>query len=323
MTKKIINMKKITTTIIVFMSIFAAYSQNQSNQIAENTQEKCEPHRIFIHLGTGYANSIYDNINESFLYKNYSIGSMLEFKYGYFFTKEYGISVGIGLAHFAAQATLNNEGMIQRYDDPFFDPDGVHLYDLYYKFDHVVEKQQIWALELPLQFHFEHLFNHQHGIMASLGLKGYFPVLSAKNAFSEGNYIEVKGYEAFTDTWYTTPPHFGKKEVTALPKSVKLRCSVDIIGEFGGVIRLNEKCNFYIGAYANYGFLDILPKTSDKKEVIAYRKDAHYTVNHLLESDFLSEYNKYVETNNLNWKKITEKWHRWQIGVKIGIHIKP
>jgi len=298
-------MKKIAIITTVFiMSVWSVYSQNQNSQTAAN-QEKSGTHRIFIHLGSGYTNSIYDNLNESSLYKDYSTGSVLEVKYGYFFTQKWGAGIGLGLAHFAAQATLNNKGMLPHYNDPFFDPEGLQFYDLYYKFDNVVEKQQIWGLELPLQMHFEYLFHNQHGIMASLGVKGYFPVISAKTVFKGDSYIVTEGYEAFTDTWYETQPHFGKKEVSTTPKSVKLRCSADIIAEFGGIIHLNEKCNLYIGAYGSYGFLDILPKDSDKKDIITPENDNTFFTNHLLESNSL-----------------TEKWNRWQIGVKVGVHLK-
>ena len=80
--------------------------------------------------------------------------------------------------------------------------------------------------------------------------------------------------------------------------------------------------DLYIGIYGGYGFMDILPKAADKKAVIAPEHNNLYTLNALLASNFLSEYNNYIQDNNLDWEKANEQWNRWYAGVKIGIHFK-
>ena len=325
-------MKKIAILAIVLCCVSAAYSQDTltntpQEQIVVNKPEKdCARHRILVYYGMGYANSIYDGINKSFLHKNYSFSSALEVRYAYFFAPKWGISLGAGISNFAAKGTLNITGVIPNYDDQAFDPDrGSKFYDLHYKADDMIERQQVWALIVPLQFHFEHRINGNHGIFASLGAKGYFPIISARSKFPQGEgALRMSGWEEFTHAYYTDLPHFGEKGTKAIPSTAKLRPSVDIIADFGGIFRMNRICDFYAGVYGSYGFLDVLPKAENKKDFITSEPNNNaYNVNSLLASDFAGEYNQYVENNNLDWKKAKEKWNRWEVGVKVGFHIKP
>ena len=330
MTQKNINKKATLFLSAVFVCMSVAYAQTtvteevQNEQaISNKSQNNGEPHRIFVYYGIGYANNIYDRINNLFIHRNYSLSSAIEAKYAYFFTPKWGISLGAGLSYYVAKGTLNIEGIIPHYADPDFDLDNQgRYYDLHYKANDLTEKQQIWALEVPLQAHFEHFFNHKYGIFASLGAKGYFPVISARSVFSKGE-LTTAGYESFTNTWYTDAPHFGKQNTGATPAKVSLRWTVDAIADFGGTLRLSPACDLYLGVYGSYGFMDVLPKTASKKDFISPEHNRLFAVNSLLSSNFFNEYNKYVNDNNLAWKTVDEKWKRWQVGLKVGIHIKP
>jgi len=279
-------------------------------------------HRIFVNYNVGYANSIYAKTENSFMHENYSLGSAVELRYAYFFTPKWGVSLGAGVSLLTAQGALNMEGVIPRYNDPDFDPSGQRFYDLHYKVDNLNERQQIWALVTPLQFHFSHRFaDGKRGILASLGAKGYLPIISAQSAFQQGKgAVTLTGYEAFTNTQYTDPPHFGAQEVRTTPETVKLQYSVDATADFGGLFRLSGVCDLYVGAYGSYGFMDVLPKTADKKDFITPEYNKPFVVNSLLSSNILAAYNGYINDNRLNWKKADEKWNLWQVGIKIGIH---
>jgi len=316
-------MKKLIIIIVAaLIGITVAYSQdiqtNQENITTSNNDYA--RNRLFIYGSGGYSNNIYDRIDNSFMYANYSFDLALELRYAYFFKPQWGVSVGAGISRFNAKGTLSIAGVIPQYNDPSFDTGG-NTYDLYYQTDKLVEKQTIYALEVPIQVHFEHHIGEKgNGIFASLGAKGYFPV-SAQSVFSQGT-LTTKGYEAFTNTWYTDPPHFGTKDVSSTPSSVKLNpYTVDAIADFGGIFRINRKCDFYAGVYGSYGFMDILPKNGDKTDVITTGANGEFTANSLLKSNFLGEYNKYIANNNLDWKKADEKWNRWQVGIKIGFHL--
>jgi len=305
------NRKRITVILAAIFYISAVCAQDFAH------------HRIYFHYGMGYANSMYDKIDNSFIHQNYALGSVVEFKYACFFTPKWGVGLGIGLSQFAAKGTLNIEGVIPRYNDPAYDSSGQRYYDLRYQTDNLTEKQRIWALEIPLQIHYEHHLTGQHGLFAGLGIKGSLPVISAQSRFpqSEGT-LTISGYDAFTNTLYTDPPHFGTQHVRTTPATLKLRSSVDIIGDVGWIFGICPAFDLYAGVYGSYGFIDILPKAGDKKDFITPDHNSRVAVNSLLASNFLSEYNQYIKDNQLNWKTAGEKWNRLTIGIKIGIHFK-
>lgn len=316
-------MKKIIVILAAaLIGTTAVYSQDeQTKSVGSNTDYA--KHRLHIYGSMGYANNIYDRVNKSFIYDNYSFSSAFEMKYAFFFAPKWGFSVGAGVSRYDAKGTLNIEGIIPDYNDnkfPVIDP--TERYDLHYKTNNLVEKQLIYALEAPIQFHFEHRVG-KNGIFASLGATGYFPIILAQSTYPKGGgTLTTAGYNAFENAFYTDPPHFGEREARVTPAKVKMNFwSVDAVAEFGGIFRINHKCDFYLGAYGSYGFINILPK--EKVDFIAPEQNNSFAVNSLLASNFLGEYNKYVETNNLGWKKADEKWNRWQVGAKIGFHIKP
>ena len=309
----------------VFINISAAYSQEmQMDKPNSEHTPKYAKHRFHLYYGIGYANDIYTRMNNEFIHNGFSCSQSLEAKYAYFFARKWGVSIGVGVSHFFAKGTLNINGVIPHYNDPYFDPSGQRYYDLYYQTHSLVEKQQIWALETPLQFHFEHRKGHRPGISVSLGARGYFPVILAQNTYpQEKGMLITSGYEEFTNTLYTDPPHFGKQDIRPTPSTLKLRPSVDMIADLGMIFRLGCAYDFYLGVYGSYGFMDILPKEADKTDFITPEQGNLYAVNSLLRSTVLSDYNKYIDDNKLDWKKADETWKRWQVGIKVGLHIKP
>jgi outer membrane protein OmpA-like peptidoglycan-associated protein len=334
--KKIFKMKTYIISILLLLTAFLTINvQAQDNSTAQIQQkEKKEkqplpedfcPHRIHTYLGSGYTNPMYLGVKQSFIHNNYSIGSVVELKYAYFFTPNWGLSIGAGISHYAAKSTLNFEGEILNYNDPEFDQLTGHTYDLRYKGNDLIENQTIWGMEVPLQAHFEYKLPNNHGIFASLGVKGYFPFMLAQSTFPVGDgKLITKGYEQFTNTLYEdVPGRFGERDARTTPAKVKMRHSVDITAEFGGIMQIAQNCDFYLGVYGSYGFLDILPKDANKTDFITNEPDNVFSVNSLLGSKFLKEYNQSIDNGVLDAKKVNEKWNRWQVGLKIGFHIKP
>jgi len=304
--------KRITIILAAIFYISAAGAQDYAR------------HRVYVNYGAAYANSMYNKVNQSFIYENYTYSQAVEIKYACFFAPEWGVGFGAGMSQFAAKNTLNIEGVIPHYNDPAFDPTGQRFYDLHYKTDNLTEQQRVWALETPVQFYFEHrTTNGKRGIHASLGAKGYLPVIQAQSKYlQDDGTLTIAGYDAFTDTRYTEPPHFGKQDVSATPATTKLRYSIDAIADLGGLFRLSNVCDLYIGVYGSYGLMDILPNAADKKDFITPEPNNLFFVNPLLSSNILGEYNSYIQDNHLSWKKTDGQWNRWQAGIKIGIHFK-
>ena len=327
-------MKKHLILFSLIFSMFAAFSQEVQNveatpadtQTVESTDSFC-PHRINIYLGGSFSNNIYNRVNDAFIYTNYSFGSILELKYAYFFTEHWGLSLGVGVSKFSAKGTMNFNGIIEKYPDQLFDQfSGRDIdYDLIFKGNGFVEKQNIWAVEVPLQAQFEHKFGGKHGIYAGLGVKGFFPfAANSKFPGKEGS-ITTTGYEeSFNVLYQDLPGRFETRAGTATPSKVKMRCSIDLQADFGGVFGISRKADLYVGVYSSLGFLDILPKGENKLPFIEPTPvDVNYSINSLLGSNYLANYNTYVERNGLDWKVAEEKWRYFQVGLKIGVHIKP
>jgi outer membrane protein OmpA-like peptidoglycan-associated protein len=235
---------------------------------------------------------------------------------------------------------MNDGGVIYNYNDPAFDAliDPDREYDLKYHVNGLVEKQSMWAIEVPLLAQFEHKFGGKNGIYAGLGVKGYFP-FTAKSRFPGEVDITTVGYESFVDNHGVNQYHelqgrFGTGHVRSNYRSDKvnkMRCSFDLQAEFGGIFQLNKKLDLYVGLYGSYGFLNILPKVEKQIEFIVppitpnpdnATTDIYYNLPSLLASDILVDYNNYIKENNKDWKETKNKWNLWQVGLKVGIHIK-
>lgn len=325
---KLYIMKKHLIIFSLIFSVFTAFAQNvntenpETNGAADTTTAKFCPHRINFYLGGSMTNNIFNRINDDLARTNYSLGSVLEAKYAYFFTEKWGLSLGVGVSHYATNATLNNNGVIEGYNDPDFISSSSHApegttYDLHYRSNDIVEKQRIWAVEIPLQAQFEHRFKSNNGLYAGLGVKAFIPI-DAKSKFDNEGTITTKGYESYGNVWYQDMPnHFGTTEYSGKTADAKLRFSVDLQFDFGYIINMSRRTDLYLGVYTSVGFMDILPKEENKVDFITNGDHGDLKMNPTMNSNYLSGYNTMYN------KDVNEKWRLFQVGVKLGLHIKP
>ena len=132
------------------------------------------------------------------------------------------------------------------------------------------------------------------------------------------------GYEAMFNQWYfqhyengeiKMDNHFPDASYVGRGKNVKMRPSVDLVADFGGVFALNKVVDFYVGAYCKYGFLNILPK--EKTSLIGSNEQGEMMFQGTLGSDMLD-----LAYQNNEIKKNKTKWNLLQIGLKAGFHFK-
>ena len=265
--------------LLLFSLIFAmctAFGQEvqtennaEGNSATYETSAFC-PHHINIHVGEGLTNNIYRRVG---INQYYSHSTMLDIDYAYFFNEHWGLSLGVGLNRLAAKASISKSGVISDFDVLFdnafdepvtYDPN----YDLFYDAHGLKEKEVVWAVEVPLKVHFDWRFDGRNGIYAALGAQGYFPIKAFNKYKGEGS-VTTMGYEELFNQWYMQhmengeikmDNHFPDASYTGRGKNVKLRPSVDLVADFGGVFAISKKADFYVGAYCKYGFLNILPK---------------------------------------------------------------
>jgi len=301
-----------------------------STDNVETVESHFCPHHINIHFGEAFTNNIYKRAD---ITQYYSLSSMLDIDYAYFFNEHWGLSLGVGVNRIGAKASLSTSGVIPDFnvanDAQFgsyvqYDPN----YDLYYDAKGLRENQVVWAVEVPLKAHFDWRFDGRNGIYAALGVQGYFPVKAFNKYTGEGS-ITTSGYEALYNQWYTVhneneidkmDNHFPESSYTGNGRNVKMRCSVDLLGDFGGVFALSNKTDFYIGAYAKYGFLDILPK--EKSTILTQNAKGEPCFTGTLASNMLDIERDVRLANNESVKPSFTKWNLFQVGVKVGFHFK-
>ena len=320
--------------LLLFSLIFAmctAFGQEvqtennaEGNPATYETSSFC-PHHINIHVGEAWTNNIYRRVG---ITQYYSHSTMLDIDYAYFFNEHWGLGLGVGLNRLSAKASISKSGVIADFDEIYdhafdqpvtYNPD----YDLYYDAHGLKEKEVVWAVEVPLKAHFDWRFDGRNGIYAALGVQGYFPIKAFNKYKGEGS-VTTMGYEALFNQWYMQhfengdikmDNHFPDASYTGRGKNVKMRPSVDLVADFGGVFAMCKKADFYIGAYCKYGFLDILPK--EKTSLIGTNDQGEVTFLGTLGSDILD--NAYAAGDI---KKNKTKWNLLQVGLKAGFHFK-
>lgn len=324
-------MKKQLILISLILAVFTGFAQETDTKASSDTvgvDSICH-HRILIHMGAGGTNNIYRRIPE--VKQIYSMGSNIEIGYSYLWdTKSglWGLGIGVGIQHTVAKANLNFNGVVYNAGDPddYNQASSTNTnYDLYYGTKGLIEKQTNWAIEVPLTAQYETKFDGRNGIYAKLGVKGYFPIKS-KSVVNDGT-LKTWGYDEWYDAVYVeehcVDHGFQTSNIQGSRAFNKLRCSVDLQADFGGIFTINNKVDFYVGLYCSYGFLDILPAEKNRHPFIENADNlANLKYNGLLGSNYLVDHDRAAIQNGTDVIG-NLKWNHLQAGVKVGINIKP
>ena len=306
-------MKKQLLLIGLIFGMFTAFSQEVTkNDNATSKDVKADttatavadycPHRILLRIGGGWSNDVYkkDVIDYQ---RKFSYTAMAELGYAYLWNLNkvhLGIGIGAGIGHTRPLAVFDDVQTVPLPDPGYNPTDPNATYDLTYWLDDLKEKQRVWAVEIPLTMQLEKKFgNGRHGIYAALGVKGYFPF--SANVFFPSATLDIKEiYDRNLNIRYLedVDVHLDDKDLSGYTSKAKMRCSVDILGEFGGVLGIARSTDMYLGIYASYGFLDITPKNKSELPIT------------------LGGLNGTVNTTK-------EKWNLLQVGLKLGFHFLP
>jgi outer membrane protein OmpA-like peptidoglycan-associated protein len=309
-------MKKQLLLIGLILGMFTAFSQevaksdNTTAAKVDSTETVDEfycPHRIQLRLGGGYSNDIFKKDIFDYQSKR-TYTAMAEIGYAYLWHRKVniGLGIGVGIGHTRPLMKLNKVGEIDVNDPGYVSIDQDARYLLTYGARNFKERQRIWAIEIPLTAQLEKKFGYgKNGIYAELGVKGYIP-FSSRVDFPDGIIDITKIQDNDLNVTYTDLfVHMDPQDLKGQSIKTKMRCSIDILGEFGGVFGISRSTDFYIGAYASYGFLDITPKDKEAfnlENTPDQRLDV--IVNGFLNSSVV-------------------KWNLFQVGLKLGFHFKP
>ena len=292
---------------VAFAQTTETKSEPQPTATAESTAEPQDefcPHRILFRIGGGYANNTFKLIKDV-APQRISYTAMAEIGYTYFFHRNVGIGLGVGINHIGGIAKIKDKKIIVNLLDPRY-KDGTVAYDLTYSTAGFKEKLNTWAIEVPLTIQFEKkMGNGKNGIYAGIGVKGYFPIAS-KIRFEDGKINLDKIYDHGLKVIYDENiiVHLDGKDVKGTANKEKMRCSVDILGEFGGIFGIARSTDIYLGVYASYGFLNVLPKDGIKLDNIK-----------ITDPIFGQVFEQYTPT--------PKKWNQVQVGLKFGFHFLP
>jgi len=309
-------MKKQLLLIGLIFGMFTAFSQevtktdnatdNAKVDTATVADDYC-PHRIFLRFGGGWSNDVYkkDVIKYS---RKPSYTVMAELGYAYLWKLDkvnLGIGIGAGIGHTRTLAVLKDNYTKDVNDPGYITGDPEARYDLTYNLEDFKERQRVWAVEIPLTMQLEKKFaNGRNGIYFGFGVKGYIP-FSANVSFPEST-LDLKKIDDKGLNWHPTDKnidvHLGEYDLSAHSARNKMRCSIDVIADFGGIFGISRSTDLYIGIYGSYGFLDITPK--EKTTGVTFVPDQRV------------DFNGFVASTD-------KKWNLIQAGLKLGFHFLP
>jgi len=308
-------MKKHLFLIGLIFTMFVAYAQTTetksepqptatADSIAQPQDDFC-PHRVIVRVGGGYANNMFKKLFEDYNAKRCSYTAMAEIGYTYFFHRNVGIGIGVGINNLTRIAKLTDNGGGLVYQEGYNNEEGDKFYWLNYSLKGFKQKHTTWALEVPLTVQFEKKWG-KHGIYAGVGAKGYFPFISSQVSYRDQAIDLLNIYDKYANCFMEKlnvhlDPVVLKDGRTVKPK---MRPSVDVLAEFGGIFGLSRAVDLYVGVYGSYGFLNILPKDGidlSSLEVV------HPVMSQVMD--------KYINTS--------EKWNTVMAGLKLGFHFKP
>jgi len=192
-------------------------------------------------------------------------GYTLNAAYSHFFTPNWGLQIGLGIESFSALSTQN-----YMTGTPEVDTDGdSYIFRITYK--DWKEKQQALFVEIPIAIQYRHNLGNKFGLIGSVGGKISNAISGSYN--TAGGQIVTSGYYSKWNVEFKNMPQHGFTTITTNYKGdLSLKPSYMAVADLGGLIKLSERTDFYIGGYFNYGLNNILK--ADSK--LVYQKDGTY-----------------------------------------------
>ncbi|MBQ9296866.1 MAG: OmpA family protein [Paludibacteraceae bacterium] len=182
-------------------------------------------------------------------------------------------------------------------------------------FDNWRERQQSYLFQVPigLRFRYRKEQDQRAGLHAAFGFNLAVPVVSNyKN--TSGSLTHTGWYEQWHLMVHDLPGRFETETVTTPQEesiAKKLHpVNVQAYAELGTTIRLNERAELLVAAYAQYMLNDFSAVNRDERTALGFANGRNnYT--------FMPEYRGLVGTDHVG------AIHPWVAGVKLGVSIWP
>jgi len=320
------------------------------------SQEKGSYITISAGLGpTGYKYNI-QGVNEFAKPKDeLKLGGQVGIGYSYYFTKNFGISTGLGLSHYRTYGKLlgefqdfitkvESEIKFNSYElGTYIDKDPIGTatrYKLRVRTQNWMEYQSGKYLEIPLLFNLQKKFgkNEYFGIYLGVGAKFQIPISTTYSIIDEDTKKELQAginvYGFYTEdnlplgryddeNMPLVSAHgFGvnyapSKTLSDAHGKLNFKFNVALVAEAGFLISLSRRVDIPVGAFVDYGLLN-LKRKNENKDMFTYQggENREYT------SDAKGIVGKNIGYNSITATNAVNKVKTLSYGGKIGIRVK-
>lgn len=263
-------------------------------------------HAFELTVGGGYSSLGYkvNNVADQLASKttgSYSLQA--HFGYNWFFTEYMGLAVGVDAQHYGQKATLN--GLLTW--NGVTDTNG-ERYNHILGLNNWSERQNYWAVEIPVSFVFSIPVRDVLYITAQLGGKYGLPL--SQSYAGSGALTHSGFYEPWNLTLTNKPNHGFYTEQNFSPKGTLSKKNYwAIFAKAGVAIPLVDHLDLLVQAYFNYVLTNI--NESGQNEPLGFRNDrpgqeeAHY---------FMRNYTDLSNTGVIN-----QPFKPWSVGLEIGV----
>ena len=261
MVNKIINFMILRKSIIILAAATLA--------ITASAQQSEHANYFGVNFGGGLNTMLYQPANGN---HGMGLGFDAGLHYGHFFNHTVGLGLGIQYTWANAYATYSWQEVTPNLTHPS-NPNTP--YTLTTDFQNFKERQNMGILSIPVEVLFRKAFNDRAAFIGGFGVQLDLPLY--------GNYINKGGQYTTTGVFpelgsyviSNMPEHGFSTYTTTREAKINNRAKVggSVIADLGVRIALNDNWGMYIGAYAGYGFTNLLKEQKVEELVMINTAD--------------------------------------------------
>ena len=243
----------------------------------------------------------------------------------YFFTQNWGLSLGVGVTRYITTANYSNGYVFSdMYDNDPLSPGD--WYDLHIELNDWTEIQKSLFLEIPLMAVYQKKWGKKEafGMFFGIGAKLQLPFLQNKYEVLKGSELFVSGYYPTKDMTIDVLENrgFGKNDNTGYKGDFELKLGVAATAELGFLIKLNRRMDLTVSAYADYGFLNMKGKDKIEGAHLIGPEDNASTIHPENPNEKVSYIGERIQYNGFLNSSTVDKVNPLAIGGKLGIRVK-
>ena len=264
-------------------------------------------HYIDMNAGVGISGLGYDlEGGNTAITPSFTLGA----GYTWFFKPYMGLQTGLSITRYATNASLTEPMSF----DGLTDYQG-EQYNHRIRFDDWRELQQTYMLSIPIGLRFKWRATEADlaGLHGAAGLQLEIPTLS-NYVYKSGTVTHTAWYDQWNLELHDLPGRFETDPYVKQEESIRqhiVPVNIGLYGEVGTTIRLNERSELIIAAYANYTMNNFSSVKRDDRIPLGFAND------HNNAYAFMPEYRGLIGTDRIG------SMHPWTAGIKVGASIWP